>query len=319
MPVGEDGPALPGVIVVAGAYHGNTTSLVNISPYKFDGPGGAGRPPHTRVALMPDVYRGPYKGNRPDAGALYAAHVAEAVREFEREGRGVAAFFCESLLSCGGQIVLPDGYLQAAYAAVRAAGGVCVADEVQVGFGRVGTHAWGFETQGVVPDIVTLGKPIGNGFPLAAVVTRPEIADAFDNGMEYFNTFGGSHAACAVGHAVLDVMRDEDLQARALSVGGRLRAGLASLGDRFPIVGDVRGLGLFLGVEFVSDRETQAPAARQADYAVNRLRERGVLVSTDGPLHNVIKIKPPLQFSDSDADRLVNELAKILEEDQAQT
>jgi 4-aminobutyrate aminotransferase-like enzyme len=201
---------------------------------------------------------------------------------------------------------------------VRAAGGVCVADEVQVGFGRVGSHWWGFETQGVVPDIVTLGKPIANGFPLAAVVTRPEIADAFDNGMEYFNTFGGSHAACAVGHAVLDVMHDEDLQARALTVGNHLRAGLASLATRFPLVGDVRGLGLFLGIEFVCDRETLAPAARQAHYVVNRLRDRAILVSTDGPLHNVVKIKPPLPFSHGDADRLLNELAAILEEDAAQ-
>jgi 4-aminobutyrate aminotransferase-like enzyme/Ser/Thr protein kinase RdoA (MazF antagonist) len=312
---GHDSPA--GVIVVDGAYHGNTTSLVNLSPYKFDGPGGAGRPPSTRKALMPDVYRGPYKTG-PDAGRLYAGHVREAVREFEAEGRRVVAFFCESLLSCGGQIVLPDGYLRGAYEAVRAGGGVCVADEVQVGFGRVGSHLWGFETQGVVPDIVTLGKPIGNGFPLAAVVTRPEIAEAFDNGMEYFNTFGGSHAACAVGHAVLDVMRDEALQERALTVGSRLRSALASLTDRFPLVGDVRGLGLFLGLELVTDRGTLDPAARQADYIVNRLRERGILVSTDGPLHNVIKIKPPLQFSESDADRLVDELASVLGEDPAQ-
>jgi 4-aminobutyrate aminotransferase-like enzyme len=314
---GEAAAAAPGVIVVDGAYHGNSTSLVDISPYKFDGPGGTGRPPQTRKALMPDVYRGPYKAG-PGAGRSYAAHVRQAIDEFEADGRPVAAFLCESLLSCGGQIVLPEGYLESAYEAVRAAGGVCVADEVQVGFGRVGSHLWAFETQGVVPDIVTLGKPIGNGFPLACVVTRPEIAEAFDNGMEYFNTFGGSHAACAVGHAVLDVMRDEDLQARALSIGGRLRAALASLAGRFPLVGDVRGLGLFLGVELVLDRQTLAPAARQADYVVNRLRERGILVSTDGPLHNVIKIKPPLQFAAADSDRLVNELAAILEEDSAQ-
>jgi 4-aminobutyrate aminotransferase-like enzyme/Ser/Thr protein kinase RdoA (MazF antagonist) len=315
----EGGWSAPGIVVVDGAYHGNTTSLVDISPYKFDGPGGRGRPAHTRKVPMPDVFRGPYRADRPDAGALYARHVADAVAEFEAEGRGVAAFFCESLLSCGGQIVLPEGYLRAAYAAVRRAGGVCVADEVQVGFGRVGTHLWGFETQGVVPDIVTLGKPIGNGFPLAAVVTTPEVADAFDDGMEYFNTFGGSQAACAAGHAVLDVMRDEGLQARAVAVGGRLRSGLASLGARFPVVGDVRGLGLFLGVELVLDRETLEPAARQADYVVNRLRDRGILVSTDGPFHNVLKIKPPLQFADGDADRLVEELAAILEEDGART
>jgi 4-aminobutyrate aminotransferase-like enzyme len=306
------------VIVVDGAYHGNTSSLVDISPYKFDGPGGTGRPAHTRKVVMPDVYRGPYKATDRDAGARYAAHVAAAGHEIAVDGGGVAAFFCESLLSCGGQIVLPDGYLQAAYSAVREAGGVCVADEVQVGFGRVGSHLWGFETQGVVPDIVTLGKPIGNGFPLAAVVTRPEIAKAFANGMEYFNTFGGSQAACAAGHAVLDVMRDERLQERAQAVGTRLKAGLASLAGQFPIVGDVRGLGLFLGVELVEDRQTLAPAGRQAEHVVNRLRERGILLSTDGPLHNILKIKPPLQFQATDADRLVGELAEILGEDAAQ-
>jgi 4-aminobutyrate aminotransferase-like enzyme/Ser/Thr protein kinase RdoA (MazF antagonist) len=307
-----------GLVVVDGAYHGNTSSLVGMSPYKFDGPGGAGRPPHVRKALMPDSYRGPYRASDPEAGPRYASHVAAAVDELEAAGGGVAAFFCESLLSCGGQIVLPAGYLSAAYAAVRAAGGVVVADEVQVGFGRVGSHSWGFETQGVVPDIVTLGKPIGNGFPLAAVVTTAEIAAAFDNGMEYFNTFGGGQAACAVGHAVLDVMADERLQSRALEVGARLKAGLEGLAARFPIVGDVRGAGLFLGVELVSDRGTLEPAARQADYAANRLRDAGILVSTDVPLHNVLKIKPPLQFTAADADRLVNALAEILDEDQAQ-
>lgn len=305
------------VIVVDGAYHGNTTSLVGLSPYKFNGPGGGGRPAHVRVAGMPDPYRGPYRASDPDAGSRYAEDVGRALDEIRDADRGVAAFFCESLLSCGGQIVLPPGYLSHAYAAVRRAGGVTVADEVQVGFGRVGTHFWGFETQEVVPDIVTLGKPIGNGYPLAAVVTRREIAAAFDNGMEYFNTFGGGQAACEAGHAVLDVMRDERLQESARAVGAHLRKGLAELAARFPIVGDVRGLGLFLGVELVTDRERLEPAARQADYVVNRARERGILLSTDGPLHNVIKIKPPLQLRTNDADRIVDTLNEILQEDAA--
>jgi 4-aminobutyrate aminotransferase-like enzyme/Ser/Thr protein kinase RdoA (MazF antagonist) len=306
------------VVVLDGAYHGNTTSLVEISPYKFDGPGGAGAPAHVHPVSMPDVYRGPFRSNDGSAGARYAREVARAVERVEVAGRDVAAFICESVLSCGGQIVFPDGYLAPAYAAVRAAGGVAIADEVQVGFGRVGSHVWGFETQGVTPDIVTLGKPIGNGYPLAAVVTRPEIAEAFDNGMEYFNTFGGSQAACAAGMAVLDVMRDEDLQRHALEVGARLKAGLAALAADFPIVGDVRGLGLFLGVELVADPMSLHPAPRQADYVVNRLRDRGVLVSTDGPLHNVLKLKPPLPFAEDDADRLVSLLAETLAEDPAQ-
>jgi 4-aminobutyrate aminotransferase-like enzyme/Ser/Thr protein kinase RdoA (MazF antagonist) len=306
------------IVVLDGAYHGNTTSLVEISPYKFGGPGGAGAPEHVHPVVMPDVYRGPFRSDDESAGARYAREVARAIERVESAGRNVAAFICESLLGCGGQIVLPGGYLEHAYAAVRAAGGVAIADEVQVGFGRVGTHVWGFETQGVVPDVVTLGKPIGNGFPLGAVITRPEIADAFANGMEYFNTFGGTQAACAAGLAVLDVMRDEGLQAHALDVGARLKTALASLASEFPIVGDVRGLGLFLGVELVDDRTTLEPAARQADYVVNRLRDQGVLVSTDGPLHNVLKLKPPMPFSSSDADRVVSLLGKILAEDPAQ-
>jgi len=241
----------------------------------------------------------------------------ELVQDLASSASGLSAFFCESILSCAGQIVLPDGYLAEAYAAVHEAGGVTVADEVQVGFGRVGTHFWAFETQGVVPDIVTLGKPIGNGFPLGAVVTTREIAEAFHNGMEYFNTFGGSPAACAAGLAVLDVMRDEGLQAHALQVGAHLKALLSELA-RFPIVGDVRGRGLFLGVELVRDRETMAPAAAQADYIVNRMRDRGILLSTDGPHHNVIKIKPPLPFTRADAERLVNVMAETLEESAAQ-
>ena len=306
------------IIVVDNAYHGNTTTLVEISPYKFAGPGGAGRQPQVHPVIMPDTYRGPYRAEDPLAGSRYAAAVARAIERAESDGREVAAFICESLLGCGGQIVLPDGYLANAYTAVHAAGAVTIADEVQVGLGRVGTHVWGFETQGVTPDIVTLGKPIGNGFPLGAVVTTPEIAEAFDNGMEYFNTFGGTQAACAAGLAVLDVMRDERLQAHALEVGVRLKSGLAALAAEFPLVGDVRGLGLFTGVELVEDRESRRPAAHQAGYIINRLKDRGVLVSTDGPLHNVLKIKPPMPFSGEDADRLVAVLGETLAEDGAQ-
>lgn len=303
------------VIVLDAAYHGNTTALVEISPYKFEGPGGTGAPPYVHKVPMPDVYRGAYKGSDPKAGVKYARHVEEAMRQARQRGSGVAAFIGESLLGCGGQIVLPDGYLEEVYRQVRGAGGVCIADEVQVGFGRVGTHFWGFETQGVVPDIVTMGKPIGNGHPLGAVVTTPEIAASFDNGMEYFNTFGGNPVSCAIGLAVLDVIADEGLQMRALRVGEHLLAGLRELMAKHPIIGDVRGMGLFIGVELVLDRETLAPAAAQATYIVNRMRDRGILMSTDGPLHNVLKIKPPLVFSEQNADFLVATLDEILAED----
>jgi len=304
------------VIVLASAYHGHTTGLIDISPYKFDGPGGRGRKPWVHVAPLPDDYRGPFKRDDPEAGPKYAAAVGRLAREAGARG-GVAAFIAETLPSVAGQIVLPRDYLAEAYRHVRAAGGICIADEVQVGFGRLGTHFWGFETQSVVPDIVVLGKPIGNGFPLAAVVTTEAIASSFANGMEFFSTFGGNPVACAAGLAVLDVMRDERLQERALRVGGRLIAGLERLAERHPIIGDVRGSGLFLGIELVRDRRTLEPAAAEASYVVERLRELGVLAGTDGPFHNVIKLRPPLCFSEADADLVVAALDTVLSEDPA--
>ncbi len=304
------------VIVVDAAYHGNTSAMIDLSPYKFDGRGGRGCPSWVRKVSMPDVYRGAHHGS--DAGKRYAGNVAQAVRQIRDAGHGLAAFFCESALGCGGQIILPSGYLREAYAAVRAAGGVCVADEVQTGFGRAGTHFWMFETQGVVPDIVTLGKPIGNGHPLGAVVTTPEIAASFANGMEYFNTFGGNPVSCAAGLAVLDVIRDEELQQNALEVGEYLKRGLWELQNRHSWIGDVRGLGLFIGVEFVRRRDTLEPAESEAAQVVELMKERGVLLSTDGPFHNVIKIKPPLVFSRADADFLLSRLDSVLSNSEQQ-
>jgi 4-aminobutyrate aminotransferase-like enzyme len=195
---------------------------------------------------------------------------------------------------------------------------VCIADEVQTGFGRTGTHFWGFETQGVVPDVVVLGKPIGNAFPLAAVVTTKEIADSFANGMEFFSTFGGNPVACAAGLAVLDVLEEERLQQHALNVGAQLRNGLKALQERYALIGDVRGSGLFLGVDLVLNRETREAAPLQASYVVNRLRESGILTGTDGPLHNVIKLRPPLVFTEADADFFLKTLEAVLQEDPAQ-
>jgi 4-aminobutyrate aminotransferase-like enzyme len=303
------------VIVVGGAYHGNTRTLVDVSPYKHGGPGGRGAPPWVHVVPMPDDYLGLYRREDPGRAGRFAAHVGEAAARIRAGGGKPAAFLCESILSCGGQIELPPGYLEAAYGHARAAGAVCIADEVQVGFGRVGSGFWAFETQGVVPDIVTMGKPIGNGHPLAAVVTTPAIAAAFANGMEYFNTFGGNPVSCEIGLAVLDVLRDERLQDRALRVGGRLKRGLQRLAENHPIVGDVRGLGLFLGIEFVLDRDRRTPAPRHAAYVVERMKDHGILLSTDGPDHNVIKMKPPLVFSEADADRVLKAYDRVLSED----
>jgi 4-aminobutyrate aminotransferase-like enzyme len=303
-----------GVITVEGAYHGNTQALIDISPYKFDGPGGAGAPRNVHKVVMPDGYRGPHRGTGTGIGSAYAEHVRKAVEKVRHRGKGVAAFICESLLGCGGQVVLPDNYLREAYDHVRSAGGVCIADEVQVGFGRVGSHFWGFETQGVVPDIVTLGKPIGNGHPLAAVITTQEIAASFDTGMEYFNTFGGNPVSCAVGSAVLDVMDDERLQEHALRVGERLKTGLTNLTASHPLIGEVRGMGLFVGVELVLDRETLEPAPDQASYVMERMKDHGILIGIDGPLRNVLKLKPPMVFTKEDAEFVVATLDKILNE-----
>jgi 4-aminobutyrate aminotransferase-like enzyme/Ser/Thr protein kinase RdoA (MazF antagonist) len=306
------------VIVLEHAYHGNTNALIEISPYKFNGPGGRGNRPWVHVAPIADDYRGAYRREDPDAGTKYARKVSEIIEGVHGEGREVAAFIAETWPSVAGQIVFPPGYLVEAYRLVREAGGVCIADEVQVGFGRLGTHFWGFETQGAVPDIVVMGKPIGNGFPLAAVVTTPEVAAAFANGMEFFSTFGGNPVACAAGLAVLDVVRDEKLQQRALRVGNYWTGKLQALQQRFALIGDVRGSGLFLGIDLVRDSATREPATEQADYVVNRLRERGILAGSDGPHDNVIKLRPPLIFSEADADLFCETLAAILEEDAAQ-
>ena len=300
------------VVVIDSAYHGNTGALVELSPYKFNGRGGAGKSEYVHVAPVPDPYRGPFRRGNPEAGERYADGVAAQLKSAAGAGRPAAAFLAESVPGCAGQIVPPEGYLRSAFDHTRAAGAVCVADEVQVGFGRVGTHWWGFEVQGAVPDIVTLGKPIGNGHPLGAVVTTRAIAEAFDNGMEYFNTFGGNPVSCAIGLAVLDVIEDEGLRENARIAGERFQAGLRELAASHPIIGDVRGLGLFIGAELVRDPETLEPATAEASAVVNAMRERSILLSTDGPFDNVIKIKPPLVFTAEDADRVVSELDVVL-------
>jgi 4-aminobutyrate aminotransferase-like enzyme len=306
------------VIVLNHAYHGHTSTLIDISPYKFNGPGGTGRKPWVHVAPLPDDYRGEFRRDDPEAGRKYAAQVAQILEQLKKQGRSAAAFIAETLPSVGGQIVFPPGYLAEAYGYLHASGAVCIADEVQVGFGRLGTHFWGFETQNAVPDMVVLGKPIGNGFPLAAVITTREIAASFANGMEFFSTFGGNPVACAAGLAVLDVLRDERLQENALRVGAQLMTALRDVQKCHALIGDVRGSGLFLGLELVSDRETREPAPRQASYVVNRLREGGILTGTDGPHHNVIKLRPPLVFSRADAEFFVRSLEGVLNEDAAQ-
>ena len=298
------------VLVMDGAYHGNTSNCVAMSPYKFNGPGGSGQPDWVHVAPMPDRYRGELRGD--DTAGGYALELARVIGEACAQGRSIGAFFAEPILSCGGQIPLPDGFLSAAFEHVRKAGGVCVVDEVQVGFGRVGEAFWGFQLHDVVPDIVVMGKPIGNGHPMGAVITTKAIAEAFDNGMEFFSTFGGNPVSCACGLAVLDVVEDEDLQERARVLGARFIEGARELKKKHELIGDVRGAGLFIGIELVRDRETLEPADTEAAAIVNEMRERGVLLSTDGPLHNVIKFKPPLVLNENDVDMTLRLLDDVL-------
>src|SRR5215216_861036 len=273
------------LIVLEHAYHGNTTTLIDISPYKHDGPGGEGPPPW--------VHKAPLPASHEDA-----QHVADIAHQLTST---LCGFIAESMPSVAGQIIFPDGYLARVYEAVRDAGGVCIADEVQTGYGRIGTHFWAFEKYGVVPDIVVLGKPIGNGHPIGAVITTRAIADSFANGMEFFSTFGGNNVSCAIGLKVLEVVQEEKLQAHALKVGERLLAGLRHLQQRHQIVRDVRGSGLFIGVELMRRGE---PAGVDAARIVNQMRERGILFGTDGPHHNVLKIRPPMPFSDENAGEL---------------
>jgi 4-aminobutyrate aminotransferase-like enzyme len=304
----------PDAATVDVAYHGNTKRLIEISPYKFDGPGGAGRGDDVQVVPLPDRYRGVHRGDGPEVGAAYVAESAAVLANATAAGHPAGALIAEAIPGTAGQVVPPAGWLAGLFDAARGVGAVPISDEVQVGFGRVGTDPWAFAAQGARPDIVTMGKPIGNGHPLGAVVTTPAIADAFANGMEYFNTFGGNPVSSAIGLAVLDVIDEEGLQEHARVVGERLLAGLREVATRHGPIGDVRGAGLFVGFELVRDRSTREPDAELATELVNRAVERGILLSTDGADHNVIKIKPPLVFAIADADRLVETVDAILGE-----
>ncbi|ENA1806840.1 aminotransferase class III-fold pyridoxal phosphate-dependent enzyme [Flavobacterium psychrophilum] len=302
------------IIVLDHAYHGTSTVAMEMSPYKFDSKGGSGKMPWIHKATNPDLYRGEFKYGDENAGQKYAADVQRIIENLDKENKAPAVFICETLLGVGGQMPLPKNYLKTVYNQVRKAGGVCIADEVQVGFGRVGDAFWGFELQDVIPDIVVLGKPIGNGHPLAAVIVTNEIADAFNNGLEYFNTFGGNPVSMAAGLAVLNVIQEEEMQAHAKEVGNYLIDGLNTLMQKHTIISDVRGHGLFIGAEMVKDRTTMEPAITEIDIVVEKMKEKGYLLSTDGPLHNVLKIKPPMPFSKQNATEMVQLLDVILSE-----
>lgn len=292
-------------------YHGNANMCIDISSYKFDGKGGNGAPEHTHIFPLPDTFRGKYRDE--NAATKYAEEVQKCIDNIQQKGRNVGGFILEPIISCGGQVELPKGFLAQAYQLIRNAGGICISDEVQVGCGRLGKTFWGFQLHNVTPDIVTIGKPLGNGHPIAAVACTQKVADAFANGMEYFNTFGGNPVSCAIATEVLRTVKREKLQENALEVGEYLKSELTVLSKEFPIIGDVRGQGLFLGIELV-DTELN-PLANQTDYLANRMKDHGILMSTDGPDHNVLKIKPPIVFTKENAEELIFYLKKVFAED----
>ncbi|HXG78925.1 MAG TPA: aspartate aminotransferase family protein [Methyloceanibacter sp.] len=293
-----------GLIVTETAYHGNTEAVTEVSPSSFKT---RKVPPHVRTVPAPDVYRHPTN----DVGARFAADVAEAIADLKRSGVKFAALLIDSIFSSDGIFADPAGFLQQAVDVVHRAGGLFISDEVQPGFGRTGAGMWGFQRHHVEPDIVTLGKPMGNGFPVAGVVTRPEILQALCETTGYFNTFGGNPVAAAAGLAVLDVIEDEGLIANASRTGAYLRSGLQEIASRHPSVGDVRSAGLFIGIEF-SVPGTTDPDPAAASYAINALKERGVLIGAAGAYGNVLKVRPPLCFSREHADLFLGTLEAVL-------
>lgn len=294
--------------------------MIDISPYKFNKPNGPGKKDWVHVAPCPDVYRGKYRDvDYPgeDLGVRYANDVKDICQNLKNQGKGVCAYIAESLMSVGGQILPPKNYFRNVYKHVREAGGVCIADEVQVGFGRVGSHMWAFQLYGedVIPDIVTVGKPMGNGHPVAAVITTPAIAASFkDTGIEYFNTYGGNPVSCAIANAVMEVIERENLQQNAYEVGKHLMTELRKLASRRKIIGDVRGVGLFAGIELVRDRVKRTPATAEAKHVVSRMKDRKILISSDGPDDNILKVKPPMVFTIENVNDLVSTLDEVLGE-----
>ena len=301
-------------IVIEGAYHGHTQALIDVSPYKFNGKGGTGAEDFVHVVPMPDKFKGEHINENLKFEKYYIDKVKHIIADIENRGKQLALFIIEPILGCGGQVTLPNIFLKESFRAVKKAGGLCIVDEVQIGFGRLGSHFWGFEMSNVEPDIITLGKSIGNGHPLSVTITRKDIADIFNNGMEYFNSFGGNPVSCAVGQAVLDVIKEEDLQSNALEVGSYLFQGLLNLKNKYEIIGDVRGRGLFLGVELIKESNQMIPASEESRTAINLMRNRNILLSTDGPDNNVIKIKPPLVFNRKNADYLLDSFDNVLSE-----
>ncbi|QCX00016.1 aminotransferase class III-fold pyridoxal phosphate-dependent enzyme [Aggregatimonas sangjinii] len=294
------------VMVLEHGYHGNTRIGIDISHYKYEHSGGSGKQDYIIEIPMPNAFGSGFKDNGA-AGAHYAGLTAKKLRENENR---IAAFIAEPIVGCGGQVPLAKGYLKEVYPQIRAQGGICISDEVQVGFGRLGDYFWGFEMHEVVPDVVILGKPMANGHPIGAVVTTSEIAESFANGLEFFSSFGGNPVSCAIGNAVLKVIENEKLQQHAKVTGDYLKELLRDLQQKCPQLADVRGHGLFIGVEIFDD--AGKPNTELASHIKNELRQKHILIGTDGPYDSVLKIKPPLSFTAADCEILVGAIESVL-------
>ncbi len=296
------------LMVVEHGYHGHTQTAIDISDYKFNNPKGQGQKEFILKTQIPDTYRGKYTNKDENAGKMYAK---EAVEQIENSNMPIAAFISEPIVGCGGQVPLAVGYLKEIYPAIRKQGGVCISDEVQTGFGRLGDYFWGFEAQGVVPDMVIIGKPMANGHPMGAVITTSKIAKSFGKSVEFFSSFGGNPVSCAIAISVLEVIEEEKLQENAKVVGDYYRSLFLELQKKYNCIGDVRGYGLFLGVEIIKENNTE-PDIKLAKHIKNELRNQYILIGTDGPFDNVIKTKPALCFTKENAKKVVDQIEKIL-------
>jgi len=294
------------LMVMEHGYHGHTQTATDISDYKFNNPKGQGQKEFILKTKIPDTYRGKYKDE--NAGKMYAK---EAILQINNSNEPIAAFISEPIVGCAGQVPLADGYLQEIYPAIRKQGGVCISDEVQTGFGRLGDYFWGFEAHGVVPDMVIIGKPMANGHPMGAVICTSEIADSFSKGVEFFSSFGGNPVSCAIATSVLEVIEEEKLQENAKIVGNYYKSLFLELQRKYNCIGDIRGSGLFLGIEIIKGKNLK-PDVELAHYIKNELRNRNILISTDGPFDSVIKTKPALIFTKENAKKVVENIDEII-------
>lgn len=307
------------IMVLDHAYHGHLTSLIDMSPYKFNNSGGEGQKEGIHVVPVPDIYRGKYRDNEyseEELTDLYTQCVIDTVENSEKNGRKICLFAAESLQSCGGQIILPRNYLKKVLSYLRTKGILYLADEVQCGFYRNGEKMWGFQLFDVTPDFVTIGKSMGNGHPVASLITTNELAENFSNyGMQYFNTYGGNPVSMAAANAVLDVIENENLAEHIRTISKYLMDQLKELKKKYSIIGDVRGLGFFIGIDFVKNHETREPEIEKAKIILDRMKDKAnIILSLDGPFNNVMKFKPPLVFNIVNAMFLVKTLDEVLAE-----